>query len=347
MGFLKFKSMDGLLAQNISLGKLQVFIWSVVTILTFSSYLITANLVWSIIFTIVNTISTVLIVYGNAFFLIPRLYKKDKLIIYILSVLALLFIVSLTRFHIRALLIPLLSSGQDMSTPVQVYVTIFISSIITFFFSLVFHLAMEYFVIQKEQQALKEYTAQVELNLLKSQVQPHFLFNTLNNIYYLAHRESPKAAQSIEKLSNIMRYFSEEAFKPKIDLLTDIQFIQDYIDLERMRMRYPMKLDFKIWGNTTTVQVPPMLVIPLVENVFKHGIDKRSKGNGLLLHFFLTPQRLRAIVKNPKHALQSPTKENGGLNNLASRLKLLYGDSYQLIKDEQDGLFTIELNIPI
>ena len=124
--------------------------------------------------------------------------------------------------------------------------------------------------------------SQAELNLLKSQVQPHFLFNTLNNIYYEAYREAPRTAKLIERLSDIMRYFVDESPKDEVSLGTEIQFLENYIALEKIRIRGEIELDF-IKDCNSDLRIPPMLLMTFVENIFKHGIDKSSSQNKIEL----------------------------------------------------------------
>ncbi len=153
-----------------------------------------------------------------------------------------------------------------------------------YIFSIAFRYVLDFFTIRQQQETLKKQHAEAQLNLLKAQVQPHFLFNTLNNIYYTAQEESPLTAELIERLSSIMRYFLEEGPRKYIFLNTELDFIKNYIALEKIRMRFPLKVSENVVNvDTGTVKIPPMLLIPLVENVFKHGINKREKDNFITL----------------------------------------------------------------
>jgi len=221
------------------------------------------------------------------------------------------------------------------------------SLIINYLFSFIFRLALDYFKVRKDQKRLKEYTSKVELDLLKAQVQPHFLFNTLNNIYYVAQRESPQSAQLIEKLANIMRYFVDEASKALVKLPIDIQFLKDYIDLERMRMLHPMQVDFEINVVPNAVKLPPMLIIPLVENVFKHGIDKRSKENYLSLKIESSDGKLKINVSNKVFEEKNEQQGGNGLKNLIARLDILYGKNYKFERTLTNNIFNANLELPL
>jgi LytS/YehU family sensor histidine kinase len=214
--------------------------------------------------------------------------------------------------------------------------------------SILFYIALRYFLLKQEQEQLKERTAHAELNLLKAQVQPHFLFNTLNNIYFVAQRESPATAALLELLSQIMRYFVEEAPKERISLPAELSFIKSYIELEKMRMRYPLQICIREQGLTEQVQVPPMLLIPLVENVFKHGVDKRKNTNFIHAAIVIKEKRLHVTVENKHYPLEKKQQKRGvGLHNLYSRLELLYKDDFILEYGPNGTIFKADLSIPV
>src|ERR1700759_4059798 len=148
-----------------------------------------------------------------------------------------------------------------------------VAGLLTYLLSFVFRIAIAYFTLKQQSEKILVQKSQAELNLLKSQVQPHFLFNTLNNIYYEAYREAPKTAKLIERLSDIMRYFVDESPKDEVSLATEIQFLENYIALEKIRIRHGIDLNF-IQDCNKDQRIPPMLLMTFVENIFKHGIDK-------------------------------------------------------------------------
>jgi LytS/YehU family sensor histidine kinase len=169
-----------------------------------------------------------------------------------------------------------------------------------------------------------------ELNLLKSQVQPHFLFNTLNNIYYEAFREAPRTALLIGRLSDIMRYFVDESPKEKVTLSTEVKFLENYIALEEIRIRHGVKVSFEQHYEGNPV-IPPMLLMTFVENIFKHGIDRSATGNSFTVSLrqegdYLVFTTLNAV---PAEAPSSP-QPGFGLKNLEKRLILLYGNRFEL-----------------
>ncbi len=231
---------------------------------------------------------------------------------------------------------------------------VLVSQFLASAFGVLLRICLNYIVLLQNQEKLKVQQLQSELNLLKSQVQPHFLFNTLNNIYYLAHTKSEKTKDMIAKLSEMMRYFLEEAPKEKVSLSAEIQFIKDYICLEKIRMPYLVQIDFCIHVPHESVLVPPMLLMPLVENVFKHGIDKAKNHNEAKLHLTVKQQTtigkeqtvLRFEVVNDLQNMKYE-KKGTGLANLRKRLELLYGENYLLETKEKEGKFIAILEISI
>jgi hypothetical protein len=288
-----------------------------------------------------------LIVYGNAFVLVPYFFRRKQKILYVLLVLVLLAAVTygLTEavYAIQRTL-----TGKPGEPMRKEFLGGFLTHVLIFLFSLPLRLAFDYYTIRGQQEQLQKRTAEAELNLLKAQVQPHFLFNTLNNIYFVAQRESPATAELLEKLSNIMRYFVDEGPQDRIPLTKEIDFIRDYIDLEKVRMRHPLQLMVDIQGEVSGVVIPPMLMIPLVENVFKHGINKRSEQNFLKLAILVKNDRLQVTVQNKIFDDLEPAQHGGnGLANLRARLQLLYADRYTLETTQPDGIFLAHLNIPL
>lgn len=353
-----------LLKKDISIVRIQVVVWIFITLLMFLLFYHEGQrFVRSAAFAICNTIFYGGIMYTNACWLIPSFYRRNKKWLYVLMVILLLAVATWSIVEAESFLGNLLADEQtrkatkealekemqkNPNMKLRLYMVMFFLSVLIFLFSLPLRLAFDYFTMRKQQEQLQKRTAEAELNLLKAQVQPHFLFNTLNNIYFVAQRESPATAVLLERLSNIMRYFVDEGPKEKIPLTREIDFIRDYIHLEKLRMRHPMQMDFVVKGETAEVSIPPMLLIPLVENVFKHGINKRSEENLLVLNITVSDGRLSLEVRNRIFGELEPAQHGGnGLANLKSRLELLYGDRYTLQTTKQDVLFLAHLTIPL
>jgi LytS/YehU family sensor histidine kinase len=198
----------------------------------------------------------------------------------------------------------------------------------------------------QRQQEMKTRQLSTELNLLKAQVQPHFLFNTLNNIYYLAYTKSDRTAEVIAKLSEIMRYFVDEAPKEKVPLSTEIQFLKNYIELEQIRMLHPVKAKFMIEADES-ILLPPMLLIPLVENIFKHGVDKTVEENNVAIKLKRLDQQLVFSTCNQVGPALTDRQNGAGLMNLRKRLAILYGDNFELTTSLENGNFKASLKFSV
>jgi LytS/YehU family sensor histidine kinase len=221
------------------------------------------------------------------------------------------------------------------------------SCLFIYLLSFVFRIALEYFRVKRQAEQMQEQKSVAELNLLKSQVQPHFLFNTLNNIYYEAFREAPRTALLIGRLSDIMRYFVDESPKEKVSLATEIKFLENYIALEEIRIRHGVKVNFdqQYEGNPL---IPPMLLMTFVENIFKHGIDRSAEGNSFTITLRQEGNCLSFSTCNSLPAETPPVSHAGfGLINLEKRLILLYGNRFELRTTHTGTTFQAFLKIPL
>ena len=182
-----------------------------------------------------------------------------------------------------------------------------------------------------------------ELHFLKKQIHPHFLFNTLNTIYGLALKQSKDTPEIILKLSNLLDYILYQVNKPKVSLSEEILHIQEYIELEKIRFQDTLKITFKLDKINDEIQVSPMLLIPFVENAFKHG----AIVEGFLtveVEIYLVEKQLSFLIRNTVLNHENNANEKGiGLGNIKKRLDLLYKDNYQLKIDENDKWFSINL----
>jgi two-component system, LytTR family, sensor kinase len=195
-------------------------------------------------------------------------------------------------------------------------------------------------------QQLQIQKQEAELNYLKSQTNPHFLFNTLNNIYSLARDKSDLAPESILRLSKILRFMLYETGSGFIAIEQELKIITDYIELEKLRYDETLRINFHYNIEDMKQALPPLLLIPLVENAFKHGVSETRNQPFVDIHLAVQNRQLRFTVKNSAEtvAANQPVKENIGLSNLRRQLELLYTD-YQLSVQQQDSLFTTILQI--
>ncbi|MCF8303271.1 MAG: histidine kinase [Bacteroidales bacterium] len=199
----------------------------------------------------------------------------------------------------------------------------------------------------REQQVQKE-KVEAELQMLKTQINPHFLFNTLNSIYVLAMKKSEQTANIVMKLSDILDYILYKIDAPRIDISSEIRIIENYIELERIRFTDRVNLNFTSHFKSKNLQIPPMLIIPLVENAFKHGLSKSIDKSFINITIEESDQMLHIAVSNSKSHNTMKSEVGGiGLLNVKKRLDLLFNDSYKLDISEKNKRFDVNLSIPV
>lgn len=196
----------------------------------------------------------------------------------------------------------------------------------------------------KTELALREH--QLELELLKTQLNPHFFFNTLNNIYSLVYKKSDNAPAAVMKLSEIMRYLIYESKTELVPLEKEVEQLENYIELEKLRIKDPDFIDYHITGDISTHIIPPMLLITFAENAFKHG-KKKVKSPGIYIEITAENDRLTYLVKN--YLLMEPNNshlgEGLGMQNIRRRLELLYPDKHNLQIDRDNNSYEVKLEL--
>jgi LytS/YehU family sensor histidine kinase len=186
-----------------------------------------------------------------------------------------------------------------------------------------------------------------ELALLRSQVNPHFLFNTLNNIYSLVCKKSPDAPEAIMKLSSIMRYMLYDTNTDVVLLEKEIEYLGSFIELQKLRIRHTDFVELRIEGEVGNKTIAPMLLIPFVENAFKHG-SKTGPSPGIMIHLVVSPHQLLFEVTNhlKKNYIGSKDILGGiGLQNINRRLELLYPGKHSLESTQDNDLYRVKLLI--
>lgn len=286
------------------------------------------------------------IIYINVLWLMPQFFLPKRYILYSLLSISVLFGLGYLRMLIGYYVFPQPPDSTAGDYWFEVYYFMG-SGAINLIISIPVKYAFEYNRLQAQQQQMANAQLEAEMKLLKMQLHPHFMFNTLNNLYYLTQIKSDDAEQVVEKLSDLMRYMLEKSETKRVALRDEINFMQAYMDLEKIRVPH-LQLNFSLIGRTEEAQIPPLLGLPLLENAFKHGIDKNSATNQIDVEIEITNERLNMTVTNP---LQSFKKSgNGlGLSNLRKRLNLLYPDDSILLTEVQNdqNRYFAKLEIPI
>lgn len=214
-----------------------------------------------------------------------------------------------------------------------------------FFFGIIKHI-YDYRKLKESAQQLRIEKQEAELNYLKSQTNPHFLFNTLNNIYSLARDKSDLAPESILRLSKILRFMLYETGGEFISIDQELKIINDYIALEKLRYDESLHINFNYDIEDMKQALPPLLLIPLVENAFKHGVSETREQPFVDIHLSVNARQLEFFVKNSTENFsdEQSVKENIGLSNLRRQLELLYKD-FNLSVQQGESVFTASLKI--
>lgn len=281
---------------------------------------------------------------------IPYIGKKRKTVLYnILTGIVLIFII-LMLCSFGAYGWRLLGMQLHIYTPLKVFKTtddavenqMAYSTGALFVFGISRHV-YNYTKLKQAEQQLRIEKQEAELNYLRSQTNPHFLFNTLNNIYSLARDKSDVAPESIMRLSKILRFMLYETGGEYIAIEHELKIIDDYIALEKLRYDESLRINFNYDVEDMKQALPPLLLIPLVENAFKHGASETRDQPFVDIHLSVKQRQLKFLVKNSSETF-ADVKENIGLSNLRRQLQLLYTD-YDLSVQQKDSVFTASLKI--
>jgi len=192
---------------------------------------------------------------------------------------------------------------------------------------------------------LQKEKLETELQFLKNQVNPHFFFNTLNNLYALTLRKSNEASQVVLKLSDLMSYMIYETKNDKVLLSKELKYLNDYIELEKLRYGDYLSVDVKLEGKIDTQLVAPLIFVPFIENAFKHGVAKGAKNNSITIYFNVKQNQIEFICNNDINKKTNLPASGIGLSNVKRRLELLYANSHQLSITNNENRFIVHLKL--
>ncbi|MFN0214101.1 MAG: sensor histidine kinase [Saprospiraceae bacterium] len=198
--------------------------------------------------------------------------------------------------------------------------------------------------MQRREVQLRAEKSEAELLALKAQIQPHFLFNTINNLYALARVKSDKTAPVALKLAQLLRYVLYESQKPKVSIEQEIQLLHDYVALEKLRFdaeRLTVKMEVEL--DRPKTEIAPLLLLPLVENAFKHGASEQRDEAQISIVILLKDNVLEAKIENTKPLEKTETASGIGLQNLRRQLELLYPEKHELVVEDGADFFSVHL----
>lgn len=303
--------------------------------------------------TLISYLLLLLFLYFNYYYLVPKFYIKKQWLILIGFLIGCYLIV----YFLPTLIIPtkdLFRQGKPpMPFPIEPHKKMpfmfFSKDNYLFHFLLVFalslHLRINDFLKQIKTEQLTS-----EISYLKAQITPHFLFNTLNNIYALTLKKSDQAPDAILKLSNIMRYVVTESDQETVNVLDEIEYIKDYIELQKIKLTKNTNLIFKVDTIPNHLKIAPILLIIFIENAFKYGISQNEKSKINILISFKEPNILTLFVENNVYYTNNVFDKNStkeGLKNTKKRLEYLYPKTHKLNIVETLEKYTVKLELKL
>ena len=291
------------------------------------------------------------VTYWTAYYLIPRYLFKGKyglFIIYLIFTIIVsldlelitvwLFLIYVEKFQLILL---------DYNTR-DVY-SLLAGTYFIVFLSVGIKLTEFWFHEQSRRQTALKEKIETELKLLKSQIHPHFLFNTLNNIYALTLQKSDQAPEAIIKLSELLDYLIYQGKNELVPISKEIKLIDHYMELEKLRYGNRLEGSFEKSGDPNKVMIAPVLLLPFVENAFKHGISQSRNKVWLKINLEISNRSIIFHIENSKSSAHSKVGTQGGigLENLKRRLEILYKDRYSLEIHDKEDIYSVNLKLTV
>lgn len=232
-------------------------------------------------------------------------------------------------------------------TPIH-YISVIVSTLLIVLITIPIRFAENWHQAHEVQREVEQQRLQTELQFLKAQVNPHFLFNTLNNLYTLAFIKSDQAAPMILKLSEMMRYMLYDSAGDYVPLKHEIQYLDSYIELQQLKTEYPQNITFSKIGDVGDLHLPPMLLVPLFENAFKHGNLQETQKGYLRAKLEITDEELLFEIHNTIGKHNRKDKVGGiGIDNIRQRLLLIYPQAHEFRIQSGIEVFSVYLSIKL
>ena len=298
---------------------------------------------------VINLLVAITSVYTFNYYLIPNILLKNKKGKFF----AFAFVTIVMFFYIQLLLTLLLvvkqlSDGYRLFPEMLDIVMLFFNLFFVVFIAIAIKFYKRWNEKDFQEQKVQKEKVETELQMLKTQINPHFLFNTLNSIYVLAMKQSEQTADTVMKLSDILDYILYRVNTPKIAISNEIKIIENYLELEKIRFSNRVDLNFNTDLKSQDIQIPPMLIIPFIENAFKHGVAKSMEKSWIKISIKESDGVLNILVTNSKTQNKLQDKTGGiGLVNVKKRLNLLYEEKYQLDIFEKQMQYVVSLSLPV
>jgi two-component system, LytTR family, sensor histidine kinase AlgZ len=291
----------------------------------------------------------VVVSYFNYFIVLPRFLKHKNTKRYLLEFLIPFAVLMFARIHLQRYLADGYTHKADFLYKTTFVVQIAATSLFVVIFVAMLRFVQDWFEFESRKKAIENEKLISELNFLKEQINPHFLFNTLNNLYYLAYSKSPNTTEVIAKLSQMMRYMIYETNHADVPLMKEIEYMENYISLERLRLNGQIPIGFEVHGNVQDVRITPLIFITFLENAFKHGIGANPGDAWIKVNIQIQGKECIYTVENSNHAVTAGEhgKSGIGLQNVQRRLALSYPGRYTLTTEKTADRYKLTLNITL
>ena len=300
------------------------------------------NLLWV---TIRNLPLIVIPTYIMAWYAVPRFLKEEKLHYFALTTLIVAGLVFIGRIKWLELM-NYLATENYYSIPATKVIKNVIRDYSIIALAVCIYIISDWRKKSKANVELIKAKAEVEIQLLKGQLQPHFLFNSLNNIYSLALSNSRKTADSILKLTELLDYLVYKAGQPQVAISREWTLIENYVELEKLRYGDKLSINTQVAMDDDQRVLPPLILLPFVENCFKHGGPGNNGIFSVFLDLKVTSGELHFHVENTIHLMGKTRKKGGiGLKNIRKRLELIFPDRHDLMIENDGSNFTVDLKI--
>ena len=301
-------------------------------------------------FFLLKNLFLIIFFYTNLFFLLPKLYYLQKRASYFAIVLLFMMAAIYLPGHIRngfmANTISRTNAGLPFRPPHIDRIFGFLHFLIIWFLSSIINLSERYRLMEQKNKEMKVQKLGAELSYLKAQINPHFLFNTLNNIYALSICKNEQTPEAILKLSAIMRYVTQDANTDTVPLQKELDYLENYITLQQLRSDDKLKVEFSITGEASTNVIAPLLLINFIENAFKYGVSNHVP---CYVHISIAIAGNKLTLKVTNKVMAASVKESTfmGTNNTLRRLQLQYPKKHILTIDESDNLYKVFLQLDL
>jgi two-component sensor histidine kinase len=290
------------------------------------------------------------IFYANLYLLIPYTLDARKFFFWILGCAAILIMFLAVKYGFSFYIykisgLKMLFRDKEMliRDPNELLLTTFITNGFFIFLSTVYKFTVDWFFNEKEKTELEKQSLTAELAFLKSQINPHFLFNSLNNIYSLAYQKSDATPDAILKLSEIMRYMLYESNDNRVDLEKEITYLKSFIELQKLRFKGNAFVVLEVEGQIVNQKIVPLILISFVENAFKHGLAT-DKDSPIHINISVFEDNMLFTIKNKKNNSRQKDQTGGiGMINVVRRLDLTYPDKYKLSVENKENDYFSEL----